>query len=172
MNLVPHCDSMFRFLRIVMASVLVSALLLSANSCGKKGRIIPDGTLALICADMFIADQWILERRLTEQADTMLLYEPVFNKYGYTSLDFQATLDRQMYNPSKFARVITQSQMILQERLEAMDFQEGQKKLLRNKYDSGFRLSAVGHSIDSLETLYQIKFVSKKEIDYGKKIFR
>jgi len=149
------------------------ALVIAAASCGNKGRIIPDGTLSLICADMFLADQWVIDRNLVRQADTMLLYEPIFNKYGYTSLDFQVTLDKQMYDPSKFARVITQSQMIIQERLVALDKELNKfKSESWRRYDSGFRLSGVGCQVDSLELEYVQRFeliTEKHKLLYDRK---
>jgi len=145
---------------IFVTSVIVLSFLFTVTSCGDKGRIIPDDTLALICADMFIADQWVLDNRLLQQADTMLLYEPVFNKYGYTYRDFQFTLDKQMYNPSKFARVITQSQVLLQERIEELNKQMNvARKDTRTRYDSGFRTSFVGCVIDSTETSFRAKCI-------------
>jgi len=151
--------------RTLTAIALAVVLILAVCSCGgKRGRIIPDETLSLICADMLVADQWVIDRGMYSDVDTVLIYEPVFNKYGYTSLDFYATLDRQMYYPSKFARVITKSQMILQERGDALDRMLFHKRKDSKKiiYDSGFRTSGVGVTIDSLLMKYETRTVYDK----------
>ena len=84
--------------------LLLAVILLSA--C-KGPRLIPRGALEDIYVDMFLADQQIREDlNLRPQADTMLVYEPIFNRHGYTTDDYLYTLKNYLKDPERFAKVL------------------------------------------------------------------
>lgn len=91
-------------------------------SCGRDdAEVIPRGTLAKIYADMFVTDQWTTSspdiRRI---ADTTLVYEPILEKYGYTSADYRKSVDVYMDDPERFAKILRTSVEILDERLKKL----------------------------------------------------
>ena len=72
---------MKRYLHIVL-------VLLVMASC-RGPRVIPKDTLTDIYVDMLMADQFVREENISrKQLDTMLVYEAVFNKYGYDTDDY------------------------------------------------------------------------------------
>ena len=72
---------MKRFLHIVL-------VLLLAVAC-RGPRVIPKDTMTDIYTDMFLADQMVRDADIPRaQMDTMLLYEAVFEKYGYDTEDY------------------------------------------------------------------------------------
>lgn len=84
--------------------LLLTVLLLAA--C-KGPRLIPRDTLEDIYVDMFVTDQRIREdNALRPQADTSLVYEPIFNQYGYTTDDYLFTLKNYLKDPERFAKVL------------------------------------------------------------------
>lgn len=90
---------MKRFLHIVL-------LLAVALSC-RGPRLIPRETLEDMYVDMFILDQQIIQTPgLRNQADTMLVYEPVFNKYGYDTDDYLFTVRTNLKDPERFAKTL------------------------------------------------------------------
>ena len=90
---------MKRFLHIVL-------LLAVALSC-RGPRLIPKDTLEDMYVDMFLLDQQIIQTPgLRNQADTMLVYEPVFNKYGYDTDDYLFTVRTNLKDPERFAKVL------------------------------------------------------------------
>ena len=80
-------------------------VLLAAAAC-QGPRVIPKDTLADIYTEMFLADQQVRELNIPRpQMDTMLLYEAIFEKYGYDTDDYQYTLQRNLRDPERFAKV-------------------------------------------------------------------
>ena len=125
------------------------ACALSLISCSDRGgRVIPRAKLAEIYAEMFVTDQWVLStpsvRRL---ADTSLVYEPILEKYGYTSEDYRKSVDSYMDDPERFSRILRSSVGILDKRLEELnkkkeelDHLKALEKLLQQlKYESDFK---------------------------------
>ena len=89
---------MRKYLHIILLAVVVSA-------CGP--RIIPRDKMVDIYYDMFMADQQVRENRdLQHQADTMLVYEAVFNRYGYDTDDYLNSLQYYLKDPERFSQVL------------------------------------------------------------------
>ena len=72
----------FAYLALAMATLAVVG-------CSQK-RIIPDDTLADIFHDAFVVNAYIGEERVN--LDSLQIYEPIFNRYGYTSEDVLHTV--------------------------------------------------------------------------------
>ena len=101
--------------------LLVAALLLSlATGCGreKKGKVIPRGKFAQIYAEMMIADEWLMSNgaNYKRMADTTYFYEPIFNKYGYTSKDYIASVEYYIDDPLRYGRILKKAETILRNR--------------------------------------------------------
>ena len=71
-----------------------------AVSC-RKPRIIPDSTLSEIFYDAFLTNAYLSEKRV--KTDSLALYEPIFDKYGYTVEDLQYTIGN--FSKRKSARL-------------------------------------------------------------------
>ena len=106
-------------------------------SCGEKDRVIPRSRLAEIYAEMLMTDQWIISNSGNRHvADTSLVYEPILEKYGYTSADYRKSVDAYMDDPERFSRILRTTSELLDKRLvklqeikDEMDRQEALKKL-------------------------------------------
>lgn len=100
-------------------------LLACIVSCGRKARIIPEAKLSQIYAEMFLADTWLREHPEAHRtADTTLFYEPIFNKFGYSTEDYIATVDKYIYKPDEFAKVFAKAKEILDRKAqELLDMQ-------------------------------------------------
>ncbi len=75
-----------------MKKIILSLLLLFAMvapSCIKR-TVIPDEELALIFRDAFLVNAYVLEEKV--KFDTMQVYQPIFDRYGYTSEDVAYTV--------------------------------------------------------------------------------
>ena len=71
------------------AYVALAMAAMAFVSCTQK-RIIPDDTLADIFHDAFVVNAYIGEERVN--LDSLQIYEPIFNRYGYTSEDVVHTV--------------------------------------------------------------------------------
>ena len=75
---------MKRFLTILLLVAIVGM-----TGCRKK-NIIPDDTLAEIFHDAFLVNAYIGEERIN--LDSLQIYEPIFEQYGYTAKDVVHTV--------------------------------------------------------------------------------
>ena len=102
------------FFRSVVAVLAVMAVI---SGCHREGRLISKNALQCIYSDMFLADQWLKSNSdVREKADTTLFYEPIFRKYGYTTKDFEATIDHYTDRPDKLVKIIQKSAKDLNEK--------------------------------------------------------
>ena len=109
--------------RAVITLAAAALVMLSLGSC--RERSIPASKLSRIYADMLMADQWFASNPAEKDvADTSLVYEPIFRKYGYTTEDFNRTVSHYLYNPEKYRRIMVDAQEILQKRLDKLKEQE------------------------------------------------
>ena len=104
---------MKRFLHIVL-------VLLLAVAC-RGPRVIPKDTLTDIYTEMFIADQMVRDADIPRaQMDTMLLYEAVFEKYGYDTEDYLYSLRFYLKDPERFGKVFENVAKRLEGEVEAL----------------------------------------------------
>ena len=110
----------------------MTAVFLLAVSCGRKeDKVIPRSKLAEIYAEMMLVDQWIMNNPGNRHiADTSLVYEPVLERYGYTSADYRKSVDVYMNDPERFSRILRTTAEILGEKLNAL---EDQKKEIEHQ---------------------------------------
>ena len=117
---------MKRLLHIVLVLVAVAAC--------QGPRIIPKSTLTDIYEDMFLADQIIRERNIPPfKMDTLLVYEAVFNKYGYDTDDYLYSVRHYLKDPERFAKVFEEVSKRLDGKVKALDKLIEQENLLANK---------------------------------------
>lgn len=95
------------------------AILTLVSSCNNKSRKIPEGTMSKIYAEMFVADQWITQNRLTRTADTSWVYESIFQKYGYSGDDYVFSVEQYMEDPEAFSAVIDRAGKIIRAQITA-----------------------------------------------------
>ena len=104
---------MKRFLHIVL-------VLLLAVAC-RGPRVIPKDTMTDIYTDMFLADQMVRDADIPRaQMDTMLLYEAVFEKYGYDTEDYLYSLRFYLKDPERFGKVFENVAKRLEGEVEAL----------------------------------------------------
>ncbi|MDO4735999.1 MAG: DUF4296 domain-containing protein [Bacteroidia bacterium] len=81
--------------RIIYTFFILSLAVFSLVGCNKdKAKVIGKSDMAKIIADLYLADQ-ILEEGTEKrvQADTMLVYMPIIEKYGYTLNDYKKSIE-------------------------------------------------------------------------------
>ncbi|MGP1525997.1 MAG: DUF4296 domain-containing protein [Candidatus Cryptobacteroides sp.] len=86
------------FIALIFLSIMAS--------CARKARVIPKSKLEKIYMEMLLVDQWIgIEWSNTRVADTSVVYEQIFEKYGYTSNDYRKSVSYYMEDPDRFAKI-------------------------------------------------------------------
>ena len=114
---------------------LVLFFLAITFSCSDGGKVILRKKMVSIYADMFVADQWLNQNYKAERvADTSFVYEAIFEKYGYDSEDYRASVDYYIQDPDRFARILRQTVLELEDR---MDEQKAELRKLRASSGGG-----------------------------------
>jgi hypothetical protein len=143
-----------RFLHIVLA-VLVAA------AC-RGPRIIPKDTLTDIYVDMLMADQFVREENIPrKQLDSMLVYEAVFNKYGYDTDDYMNSVRYYLKDPERFAKIFEEVARRLEGEADALEkIIERQERLAQKAVVTNPRLDSL-LALFSEENMYrgQARFV-------------
>lgn len=95
-------------------------LMLLVASCGP--RTIPRDDMTLIMADILVQEQQIKQNRdLRRQADTSLVYEGIFRKYGYDSDDFIHSLTYYVEDPTRMEMVMSNAAELLEGATKEVD---------------------------------------------------
>lgn len=142
------------FRHIVLA--LVGAAFL-ALSCGP--RVIPRGKLTDIYADMFLTDQWLRENpEVSKTADTLLVYEPIFRRYGYTTDDYLRSVEYYMQDPDRYAKILRGVSRKLEKELGAV-----KKQIEREEYLSGLHLDRL-QIADSLLAFFRKPYLGRPRV--------
>lgn len=109
-------------------------VVLLAAACGP--RKIPRGDMENIMADILIQDQQIkLNRELKKQADTSLVYEGIFEAYGYDTDDFLYSVEYYLGDPSRMEKIMGSVAERLEKEVKVVageiQLEDWRKKLLR-----------------------------------------
>ena len=120
--------------------LILTAALLCLSSCRDRKDIIPKGTMSKIYYDIYMTDEAVdANYGLRRMADTMRIYEPIFNKYGYTTDDYNRSVDFYLERPDKFEDVFEDTKTMLEKRkaeLNSILEAEGKRPRLWSLVDS------------------------------------
>jgi len=109
---------------------LLKALLISLlifTSCGESR--IPKQKMSKIIAEIYISDRYInTNQELVRAVDSSFLYEPIFNKYGYTTKDFIYTINYYVEQPAKLRAIYLGAKQILQDEMGRADAEYKQER--------------------------------------------
>lgn len=112
-------------------------VVLAVASCGRGGRVIPVRKMERIYREMLLADQWLAENPdKREMADTSWFYEPIFEKYGFTTEDYQKSVGRYLNDPKRYAEMMRRVEKGLRKELEAVNAEIALEDRLQNEADS------------------------------------
>ena len=118
---------------VLFAAVLAVAL----ASCSDKPKVIPARKMKKIYREMFMADQWVLKNPAKKRkADTTWLYEPIFEKYGYTVEDYRYSVDHYLNDPKRYAEMMDKVRISLSKEFGPLNRRLTKAAELRHKADS------------------------------------
>ena len=115
-------------------ALYIGLFVLLAAACGP--RVIKNGKMERIIADMLVQDQQIkMDFAFRKEADTCLVYEGIFEKYGYTTDDFLLSVRHYLSDASRMEKIMGNVAADLEARakeVKAMiDLEEWRKGYLR-----------------------------------------
>ena len=74
----------------ILKYVVTMAIMIAIVACSGKPKVIPDETLKDIFHDAYIANAYLTEANIND--DSLYIYEPIFEHYGYTIDDLHYTI--------------------------------------------------------------------------------
>lgn len=87
----------------------------AAISCTKE--VINGDDLPKILADIYMADRYMLNSPMNiQKADSSFIYEPILNKYDYTTEDLVYTINYYIPRPQKLKSFFIEAKAILEKR--------------------------------------------------------
>ena len=102
-----HFLNIFRIPAIILVILLLSC-------CKKDDSIIPKKHYAIILSEMYLADQYLeMNEKLRAKTDTLLLYEGIFNKYGFTYDDFRESTRYYLQDGDAMYKLHTKAKQLL-----------------------------------------------------------
>lgn len=95
---------MKQLLKIVL---LTAVLFPAAFSCTRTTKVIPRDKFVQIYCEMFLADQWLeQDEAYRRQADTTWFYAPIFERFGYTTEAYRASVEHYLRDPQRYTRLM------------------------------------------------------------------
>ncbi len=93
--------------------IILFLIILTAVSCDRH-EIIPKKDLAEIYYEMYMTDEAIAkDRNLRRMTDSLHLYEPIFNKFGYTTEDYLHSVEHYLEDPEKYGKIFELTKKLL-----------------------------------------------------------
>ena len=101
-------------------ALYIVLLLFLAAACGP--RIISRDDMKAIVRDMLVQDQQVKQDpKLRRQADTSLVYEGIFEAYGYDTDDFLRSVEYYLKDPSRMEKIMASVAQGLEKDAKAVD---------------------------------------------------
>ena len=140
-------------------SLAVVVLAVAAVACSRH-KIIPDSTLAKIFHDAFLTNAHIEKENI--DTDTLNIYEPIFEKYGYTIEDVRFTIGN--FSKRKSARLGDVVEVAIDMLEEEGKFYEKEVAVLDTIDNTAQRLFTRTLYTDSLIRITKLKDSTKRVI--------
>ena len=93
----------------LIRTILLLAVFAGLAACNKP-RVIPDQRLADIFYDIYLTNAYVDRHDIN--LDSMMVYEPIFQKYGYTVEDLHLTINS--FSKRKSARLSDAVELAIQ----------------------------------------------------------
>ena len=123
-----------RFRPVHILAALFVLLILS--SCQSGPKRIPRGKMVDIYQEMFLQDEVIRANQdIRKRADTVLVYEGIFEKYGYNTDDYLYSMQYYLRDPDRMAKIMNEVNLRLskaaREMVPEVELYEWQQEMLK-----------------------------------------
>lgn len=97
------------------------------SSCGQEGVIPPDDMVSLL-TEMYVIDGCIeASDNRPEGLDSLEVYAPVIEKYGYVKDDFRNALNFYLHHPSDLSKIYSKVQKKLESSGKKIDISDNEE---------------------------------------------
>jgi hypothetical protein len=103
-----------------MVLVCAAAFSFFLSSC-KKDKILSKSKMAEIVGQMYLADQFAKQNPdFSAASDSLLMYQPIFDKYGCTLLEYRQSLTYYLADKDMYSKILKNAEDILQTQLNTL----------------------------------------------------
>ncbi|HNY05787.1 MAG TPA: DUF4296 domain-containing protein [Candidatus Egerieousia sp.] len=100
--------------------VCTAAFSLFLSSC-QKDKILSKSKMAEIVGQMYLADQFAKQNpEFSAASDSLLMYKPIFDKYGCTLLEYRQSLAYYLADKDTYSKILKNAEDILQAQLNTL----------------------------------------------------
>ena len=104
--------------------VVLAVVLAGLCACSHRGRVIPENKFARIYHDMFLADQWVRDHpEAREAVDTTLLFDPIFERYGYSFEDYDRSVQYYLDHVDRYFKLLGRVETQLRKEGDALQLE-------------------------------------------------
>lgn len=122
--------------------VALAALLAALCACD-RAQVIPEKDMVRIYHDMFLADQWVRDHPdARTEVDTMLIFDPIFHRYGYTFADYDRTVHYYLDHNDDYVKLLNRVEKQLRKEGEDLQLEADAltaREVELNKFRRAFR---------------------------------
>ncbi|MCI1719442.1 MAG: DUF4296 domain-containing protein [Bacteroidales bacterium] len=103
------------------AVILCAAALSFCISCKSHVKVLDKNKMAEIAGQLYLADQYAKQNpEFYNQADSVLMYKPIFDKYGCTLEQYRSSLKYYMSDNNSYYKILKKAEEILQAQLNQL----------------------------------------------------
>ena len=100
--------------------VCTAAFSLFISSC-QKDKILSKSKMAEIVGQMYLADQYAKQNpEFSAASDSLLMYQPIFDKYGCTLLEYRQSLTYYLADKDTYSKILKNAEDILKAKLNTL----------------------------------------------------
>ena len=93
-------------MRLKVRHIVLLMLALALVASCRKAKLIPRKELRQIVYEMLMRDQELrVDRRVATIPDSVLVYEGIFQEYGYNTDDYLYSIQHYLRDPERFSRI-------------------------------------------------------------------
>ena len=137
------------------AFIIISLLGFITLSCRRTPEI-PKETMVNIYYEMYLTDQSIFINNLNKENDSLLIYAPIFEKYGYTFEEYTSSVNAYLQRPEKFTKIFTEVKQRFESRLKELTDSLARMERLSTKWALLDSVHILGTDKELTTTLYRV----------------
>ena len=148
--------------------LLIVCLLGLAVSCHKGPRIIPRRDMEDVMMQVLLQDQYVKQQsKPRKQLDTILVYEGVFESFGYNTDDFLASLEYYLADPSHMEKIMEKVESRLMVKVKEAE-KEVQEDAWRQNFLRLWKINPDKSHLPQPKTAYDTLYIqfSKDSLTY------
>lgn len=135
-------------------SLIILISVLALLSC-TPDNIIPKNKMSDIYYDFYMADRYLHDTQNSKLGDSVMVYIPIIESYGYTFEDYQATISYYLHKPEELTKIFKETEKKLKERRVWLEKAIAHSQSLSVRWELLDSLDIYGHPENTGNSYYR-----------------